>query len=180
METDGVSPRDHLHLFEAAQRTQHGRARENASNRPTFGTEDDTERLEKNFLQKGKSREEQKETEKLRTRDREVRAHEQAHKAAAGQFARGAATFEYEVGPDGRRYAVGGEVQIDTSEVSGDPQATVQKMRTIQRAALAPADPSSQDRKVASEAGRKAAKAQAEVLRSPEGSRPGVLIDISV
>jgi hypothetical protein len=48
-------------------------------------------------------------------------------------------------GPDGKQYAVGGEVPIDLSPVSGNPQATVQKAETIQRAALAPADPSGPD-----------------------------------
>ena len=78
-----------------------------------------------------------------------VRAHEQAHKAAAGAHAKGGPTYEYQSGPDGKRYAVGGEVQIDTSPVPNDPQATIQKMQQVQRAANAPAEPSSQDRRVA-------------------------------
>ena len=67
-----------------------------------------------------------------------MRAHEQAHLAAAGPYANGAPTFEFQTGPDGRQYAVGGEVSIDTSPVPGDPEATVRKAQTVKRAALAP------------------------------------------
>ena len=77
----------------------------------------------------------------LKARDREVRAHEAAHKAASGQYA-GAVHLDFTTGPDGQQYAVGGEVSIDTSPVAGDPEATVEKMRTIQAAAMAPANPS--------------------------------------
>jgi len=41
------------------------------------------------------------------------------------------------------------KVNIDTSEASGDPEATIQKARQIQAAANAPANPSAQDRAVA-------------------------------
>ena len=109
------------------------------------------------------SAEEKKQLEELKTRDREVRAHEAAHKAAAGSLARGAASFEFEKGPDGRRYAVGGEVSIDTSKVSGDPQATISKARTIRAAANAPAQPSGQDRAVAAQATQMEAEARQEV-----------------
>jgi hypothetical protein len=100
------------------------------------------------------SQEEQSQVEQLETRDREVRQHEQAHLAAAGGYARGGASYEYETGPDGKRYAVGGEVSIDTSKVSGDPEATIRKAQIVYRAALAPAEPSSQDRSIASQAKR--------------------------
>lgn len=109
------------------------------------------------------SAEEKKQLEELKTRDREVRAHEAAHKAAAGSLARGAASFEFEKGPDGRRYAVGGEVSIDTSKVSGDPQATISKAQTIRAAANAPAQPSGQDRAVAAQATQMEAEARQEV-----------------
>jgi SprA-related family len=109
--------------------------------------------------------EEQRIVEELRKRDRDVRAHEQAHLAAAGRYARGGAQFTYQVGPDGKRYAVGGEVPIDVSEVPGDPRATLQKAATIRRAALAPAHPSSADLAVASQAARLATKAHQELLQ---------------
>ncbi|MGQ9652128.1 MAG: putative metalloprotease CJM1_0395 family protein, partial [Phycisphaerae bacterium] len=106
--------------------------------------------------------ENQEKLKKLRERDQEVRAHEQAHKAAGGQYA-GSTSYSYQTGPDGRQYAVGGEVSMDLSPVPGDPQATIAKMQQIQRAALAPAQPSSQDRQVAAQAGRIEAKARAEL-----------------
>ena len=108
--------------------------------------------------------EEQKQVKELKRRDREVRQHEQAHKAAAGQFAQGGPSFEYEIGPDGRRYAVGGSVAIDTSKVQNDPEATIRKAQQVKRAALAPKDPSSQDRKVAAEASRLEAEARKELV----------------
>lgn len=95
--------------------------------------------------------EEKKELSQLKLRDQEVKQHEQAHKAAAGQYARGGASFEYQVGPDGARYAVGGEVQIDVGE-GRTPEETIQKARIVRQAALAPAEPSAQDRRVAASA----------------------------
>lgn len=107
---------------------------------------------------------EQQEVRKLKGRDQEVRAHEQAHMAAGGQYIRGGATYSYQTGPDGNRYAVGGEVSIDTSPVSGDPAATIRKMETVKRAALAPANPSGQDRRVAASAESAASKARWEEM----------------
>jgi hypothetical protein len=104
------------------------------------------------------------EIERLKQRDREVTAHEMAHIAAGGPYVRGGASFQYQYGPDGRRYAVGGEVSIDMSAVSGDPEATISKMRTVISAALAPASPSAQDRMVASKASRIQMDMQMELL----------------
>ena len=106
---------------------------------------------------------EQRQISELRSRDQEVRAHELAHLAAAGGLSKGGPTFEFVIGPDGQRYAVGGEVQIDTSGVPGDPAATLQKAIQIQQAALAPAQPSAQDRSVAVAAAVMAAEARAEM-----------------
>lgn len=100
---------------------------------------------------------------KLAQTDREVRAHEQAHMAAAGPHARGGPTYTFERGPDGRLYAVGGEVAIDASPVPNDPEATLRKADIVRAAALAPAEPSSQDRAVAAQASQMAAEAQAEI-----------------
>ena len=102
--------------------------------------------------------EQQQVVSELQARDREVRAHEAAHKSVGGSLA-GGMSFSYQTGPDGRRYAVGGEVSIDTGG-GGDPQATIAKMRQVIAAALAPASPSSQDRAVA--AGARAAMAEAQ------------------
>ncbi|WP_372964330.1 putative metalloprotease CJM1_0395 family protein [Marinobacter sp.] len=101
----------------------------------------------------------------LKARDREVRAHEAAHQAVGGQHA-GAMSFTYERGPDGAQYAVGGEVSIDVSVVAGDPQATIEKMRVVRSAAMAPAQPSSQDRAVAAQAMQIMLQAQSELATS--------------
>lgn len=98
----------------------------------------------------------------LEARDLEVRTHEQAHEAAGGELA-GAASYSFRQGPDGRRYAVSGEVSIDISEVPGDPAATIDKMARVRRAALAPAQPSSQDRQVAAQAAQKMSEARGEM-----------------
>lgn len=118
-----------------------------------------------------RSPEEEKLIQELRATDREVRAHEMAHQAAAGGLSKGGPTFEYQSGPDGQRYAVSGEVQIDTSGVSGDPEATLQKAQQIQRAALAPAQPSAQDRSVAVAAAAMAAEARAEIASQNTGDK---------
>ncbi len=101
--------------------------------------------------EKGLTEAERREVEKLQARDREVRAHERAHATAGGSIA-GSPSFTFTSGPDGRQYAVGGEVSIDVSPVSGNPQATIRKMEQVKRAALAPSNPSGQDRRVASQA----------------------------
>lgn len=98
----------------------------------------------------------------LANRDREVRTHEQAHAAVGGVHA-GAPTYTYTRGPDGKRYASGGEVSIDVGAVANDPQATLSKMQVVIRAALAPAEPSAQDRSVASQAQAQMAVARAEL-----------------
>ncbi len=110
------------------------------------------------------SAEEQRQIEELRARDREVRAHEQAHIAAGGRYVRSGASYHYQTGPDGKKYAIGGEVSIDTSEEK-DPKATIRKMEVVRKAALAPARPSAQDRSVAAQASRKMAEAAAELAK---------------
>lgn len=105
--------------------------------------------------------EEQKTVTQLKERDIEVRAHEQAHAAVGGQYA-GSPQYDYQTGPDGKRYAVGGSVSIDVSAES-DPEATIQKMQIVRRAAMAPAEPSAQDYKVAAEATQKETQARAQV-----------------
>ena len=99
----------------------------------------------------------------LSQRDSEVHAHENAHSAVGGQYA-GSANYTYQRGPDGINYAVGGEVSIDVGVISGNPRATLEKMQLVQRAALAPAEPSSQDRRVAALASQQANQARAEIV----------------
>ena len=107
------------------------------------------------------SEEDQKQVQDLKDRDREVRVHEQAHAAVGGQYA-GSPSYEYQTGPDGKRYAVGGEVSIDVSEEE-KPEDTIQKMQIVRAAALAPAEPSTQDLKVAAEATQKENQARSQV-----------------
>jgi hypothetical protein len=92
-------------------------------------------------------------------RDAEVRAHEAAHQAAGGELA-GAASFTFEQGPDGRAYAVGGEVPIRLRE-GRTPEETIAIARRVRRAALAPANPSPQDLAVAASASQLELAAQA-------------------
>ena len=101
---------------------------------------------------------------KLKARDREVRNHENAHRAAGGDLVRGG-SYDYQQGPDGRRYAIGGDVTIDTSPVPGAPEATAEKMRRVISAALAPAQPSSTDLAVAAQATAQRNRALAEASR---------------
>ncbi|MFT5007358.1 MAG: hypothetical protein ACI9RY_000593 [Reinekea sp.] len=98
----------------------------------------------------------------LASLDREVRAHEQAHKSVGGQHT-GTMAFTFEFGPDGKRYAVGGEVPIDVGRVAGDPEATLHKAQQVHLAALAPAEPSIQDRRVAVLASQLVVEAQGEI-----------------
>ncbi len=109
--------------------------------------------------------EEKERVEDLRARDAAVRVHEMAHIIAGGQLIIRRAEFDYVIGPDGKLYAVGGEVQIDTSEVPDDPEATIQKAQAVRRAALAPSNPSSQDLRVAAEATRMEFEARMELAR---------------
>lgn len=134
-------------------------------------TEEDSSYSYKGVMTKNKSaknnqaREEQNSDviKKLKDRDKEVKAHEAAHIAAAGGLAQGGAKFTYQRGPDGQLYAIGGSVSIDIRPVSGDPEATMEKARVIRSAALAPAEPSSQDQAVAAAAAQMEQKARQEI-----------------
>jgi len=130
---------------------------------------------------------EKEQIEKLKNRDREVRIHENKHKAVAGQYARGM-SFTYQLGPDNRRYAIGGKVDIDTSEIPDNPEKTIEKMKQVKRAALAPAEPSAKDRQIAAMAEREIATQKAEIskekqeqalegYREPE-EKPGAFINV--
>jgi hypothetical protein len=109
----------------------------------------------------------------LQATDRKVRAHEEAHLVVAGAYATGGPSYDYEVGPDGQRYAVGGEVTLDTSPDPAGAEATVQKAKIIQAAAYAPVDPSNQDRMVAAQAAQMEATAEAEVFAQQQGGGSG-------
>lgn len=105
----------------------------------------------------------------LEKRDAEVRQHEQDHHSEAGEFASSGPELETVTASNGSSYAVGGKVKVDTTELA-DPSKTVAKMEKLERAALKPAEPSDQDRKVAGEAAAKRAKAMGEM--SARGANP--------
>jgi len=108
----------------------------------------------------------------LKKRDAEVKAHEAAHMSAGGTVVQGGASYQYERGPDGKMYAVGGEVKIDMSP-ENSPEATIRKMQQVKQAALAPAQPSGTDRAVAARAAQIEAKARSEkaqALEKPVGA----------
>jgi hypothetical protein len=109
---------------------------------------------------------------KLAARDTAVRAHEAAHMAAGGGLA-GGASYTFETGPDGQRYAVGGEVPVSIS-AGRTPDETIQNAQTVRAAALAPADPSSQDLAVAAQAAQMEARArqQKSAQQRDDGAQP--------
>ncbi|MFC4158151.1 putative metalloprotease CJM1_0395 family protein [Chitinimonas lacunae] len=108
------------------------------------------------------SEEERQQVEKLKARDQEVRQHEMAHLAAAGGLALSGASYVYQRGPDGVNYAIGGEVSIDTSP-GATPEETLRRAEQLQRAALAPHDPSGADRAIAAQAQQMAIEARAQL-----------------
>lgn len=115
--------------------------------------------------------EQQRQIEALKQTDARVHRHEQAHIAVGGDLIRGGATYSYTIGPDQKRYAVAGEVSIDTSPAN-TPEATIPKAQHIHATALAPADPSPQDRGVASIAVQMENKARSEVRAKQSQQSP--------
>jgi hypothetical protein len=104
----------------------------------------------------------QRQIDQLKATDSKVRAHEQAHMSVGGDLVRGGASFSYQTGPDKKRYAVAGEVSIDTSK-ERTAEATIPKAEHIRQTALAPSDPSAQDRQVAAAAAQMEMQARLEV-----------------
>ncbi len=148
-----------------------------SGNQPTVGKEPaengfnrTTEPLEEKTGVTGEqslSEEEKRVVAQLKRIDTETKAHEKAHIAAGAGLVQGGARFTYKRGPDGRMYAVGGEVSIDTSP-ENDPDATIRKMQQVKRAALAPSKPSGQDRSVAAQAAQNEADARIEKMREQQ------------
>ncbi|MBP0604340.1 hypothetical protein J8I01_17720 [Aeromonas sanarellii] len=121
---------------------------------------------ERRQRQDGEQQEQQKQQRQVAAlveRDLEVRKHEQAHQAVGGEHA-GSPSYQFSRGPDGKRYATGGEVVIDIGTIPGDPAATIAKMQQVRAAALAPDEPSSQDLSVARAASAKEARARQELM----------------
>lgn len=111
------------------------------------------------------------EVAKLAARDREVRAHEAQHMAAAGAMASGV-EYTYEMGPDGKMYAVGGKVHISVSP-GQTPEDTLAKARQLRAAADAPADPSGQDMAVAARASAMEAEALQQIAKEHAQANSG-------
>jgi len=117
------------------------------------------------------SEDEKRALTELQARDTEVRAHEAAHQAAGGGMT-GGASYSYQKGPDGRIYAIGGEVSISTKGGS-NPQESIANARQVQAAAMAPANPSGQDFAVANSAKVMEMKAQQELTKEQQAKARG-------
>ena len=76
-----------------------------------------------------------RELSRLQRRDDQMRLHEQVHvaKSADGALRR---SFTYVRGADNKTYAVSNSLKADFTPVPNDPEATVDKMKSIKRAAL--------------------------------------------
>lgn len=150
--------------------------------RSTQSKEKETAVGQNPFGQKELSEQDKQAIARLKETDRKVRAHEEAHIRAGGNLIRSRAQYSYETGPDNKLYAVAGEVTIDTSPVEGDPEATIRKAAHIKAAALAPADPSPQDRAVAAEADVMAMRARLELARqtSDQKETVGTRVNLAV
>lgn len=151
-------------------RQQDGQQGETASDDGLEGDRDneaqrqETQQRQRERQEQQQLLEDQQRVRQLVERDSEVRSHEQAHTTSGGDLA-GAASFTYERGPDGNSYAVSGEVPISLGKVAGNPEQTLANAQQVQRAALAPTEPSSQDRRVASAAASIELEAQQDIVR---------------
>jgi hypothetical protein len=92
----------------------------------------------------------------------------------------GGPSYTYQVGPDGQRYAIGGEVQIDLSPIPDDPEATFEKAQKLRQAALAPSSPSSTDRQVAMLASRMAQEALQKMAEADKPERDNLIPKVSL
>ena len=103
------------------------------------------------------------EIKELELTEKEVIVHEQAHKAVGGHVT-GPITYMHTEGPDGKRYINGGEVAINVKEGS-TPEETLKILEKVKSAALAPADPSPQDLRVAASATAQIQQTRAEMTK---------------
>ncbi len=164
--TTGENYKDKVTLSESGvEKSRQAEGADNESSNPTSATSSDqqeTAETQAKTNTQGLTPPEEKVVQELKIRDREVKTHEMAHLANAGQYARGGPTYSYQQGPDGQRYAIGGEVPIDISQEK-TPEQTIQKMQAVRRAAMAPAEPSSADRSIAAAATAAESQARQEV-----------------
>ena len=120
--------------------------------------------MEKDMNGKPLSSADQELLDRLKARDAKVRTHEHAHLSAAAGQAAGPASYTYQTGPDGKRYAIGGSVNISMSYNSGDPEESLRSARTAFAAAMATGEPSSKDMAAANKALSMAARARRDGL----------------
>ncbi len=113
---------------------------------------------------------------RLQARDAKVRQHEAAHIMAAGGQVHGGPVYDYQTGPDGRRYAVGGSVNISMTSFAGDDEAGVRQARRAARAATAAGDPSLRDMQAASHARDAAARLRQRALEGYEAQTQGFAV----
>lgn len=83
---------------------------------------------------------------KFKNKDSEVKTHEQTH--ASGATTTSAINYNYQVGPDGKLYAIGGSVRFDTS-IPKDPQSAKVKMDQLQSASSSVSSLSGADASIA-------------------------------
>lgn len=100
----------------------------------------------------GVTSDEADQVERLRQRDSEVRRHEQAHAAALGAYA-GVISYTYQIGPDGKAYAIGGATVVRPPG-GNSPEQRAAWGRTVRNAAFAAGEPSAADVAVAADATR--------------------------
>ncbi len=109
------------------------------------------ENAEKSTNDQKLSKEEQKEVKELERIDRQVKSRELTHRAVAGSYARGSVSFDYVTGPDGKKYAKDGHINIDSRPVPNNPEATIRKARAIRSVELSTTNTSPQNRTVSAE-----------------------------
>ena len=103
------------------------------------------------------------EIRQLQLTEQEVIKHEQAHKSVGGSVT-GPVSYTYTEGPDDQRYIDGGEVSINAKEGS-TPEETLSILERVRAAALAPADPSPQDLRVAASAASRMQQVRSEIAQ---------------
>ncbi|MBD3166758.1 hypothetical protein GF324_09180 [bacterium] len=105
---------------------------------------------------------EEERTRDLEERDEKVRRRAEAQKAAAGSLAGGSPVYQYEIGPDGRQYAVSGHVNIKVRE-GRTPEERLKNAEKAERAATAGGEITPKSAQIAAEARREARRAREEI-----------------
>lgn len=118
---------------------------------------------------KNLSEDEKRVIKDLSSRDAEVKAHEAAHQSAGGGMT-GAVSYTYQQGPDGKMYAIGGEVSI-SMPTGSTPEETISNARQVAASAMAAGNPSPQDFAVASSARVMEMKAQQQKVKEMQSEQ---------